>query len=107
MNHIESYTPAQTKRLADLRAKFVDSLNDVAKDAVCTYYDFLMVAKQLGFRFEEASHLMTLKNYFSKHNNVLEKKKLAELLLLNLSAQSETSSDKMYPPPNLASSGLH
>jgi hypothetical protein len=39
---------------------------------------------------------MTLKNYFAKNGNILDKKKLADLLLLNISAMSEASSDKTY-----------
>jgi len=53
------------------------------KDQKINYYDFLLVAKQLNFRFEESGHLMALKNYFSKNKNVILIKKIADLLCVS------------------------
>jgi hypothetical protein len=47
-----------------------------------TYYDFLLIAKKLNFRFEESTHLMELRKYFFKHKNSLQIKRLAQLLMV-------------------------
>lgn len=48
------------------------------------YYDFLLVAKKLLFRFEESSHLMALKHFFSKNKNLIPIKKLVDTLSIRL-----------------------
>jgi hypothetical protein len=53
------------------------------KDQKINYYDFLLVAKKLSFRFEESSHLMALKNYFAKNKNAVQVKKIADLLCIS------------------------
>lgn len=58
-------------------------MKETSKESFTTYYDFLLVAKQLGFRFEEAKHLMTLKNHFLKNHNQLDKRRLADLLMIH------------------------
>jgi hypothetical protein len=54
-----------------------------SKDQKINYYDFLLVAKKLSFRFEESSHLMSLKNYFAKNKNSVLTKKMGDLLCLS------------------------
>ena len=54
-----------------------------SKEQKINYYDFLLVAKKLSFRFEESSHLMALKNYFSKNRNAVLVKKIADLLCIS------------------------
>ena len=54
-----------------------------SKEQKINYYDFLLVAKKLSFRFEESSHLMALKNYFSKNRNAVLVKKMADLLCIS------------------------
>lgn len=61
------------------------ALREVSKESTTNYYDFLLVAKQLGFRFEEASHLMSLKNHFMKNKNTLDKRRLVDLLMVHQS----------------------
>jgi hypothetical protein len=58
-------------------------LSEQSKDEAINYYDFLLVAKKLSFRFEESSHLMALKNYFGKNNNSVGVKKLADALCIS------------------------
>jgi hypothetical protein len=53
-----------------------------SKEQKINYYDFLLVAKKLSFRFEESSHLMALKNYFAKNRNAVLVKKMADLLCI-------------------------
>jgi hypothetical protein len=64
------------------------------------YYDFLLVAKKLNFRFEESSHLMELRKYFFAHKNMLSNKKLAGLLCVDDETLKEVRNDfvpsKMY-----------
>lgn len=59
------------------------SLSEHCKDMRINYYDFLLVAKKLTFRFEESSHLMALKNFFSKNKNSVLIKKLVDALNVN------------------------
>lgn len=54
-----------------------------SKEQKINYYDFLLVAKKLSFRFEESSHLMALKNYFAKNRNAVLVKKMADLLCIS------------------------
>ena len=54
-----------------------------SKEQKINYYDFLLVAKKLSFRFEESSHLRALKNYFSKNRNAVLVKKMADLLCIS------------------------
>ena len=64
------------------------------------YYDFLLVAKKLNFRFEESSHLMELRKYFFANKNMLNNKKLASLLCIDEQTLKEVKNDyipeKMY-----------
>lgn len=64
------------------------------------YYDFLLVAKKLNFRFEESSHLMELRKYFFANKNMLNNKKLANLLCIDEQTLKEVKNDyipeKMY-----------
>ena len=53
------------------------------KEQKINYYDFLLVAKKLSFRFEESSHLMALKNYFAKNKNSVLVKKISDLLCIS------------------------
>lgn len=65
------------------------------KDSRINYYDFLLVAKKLSFRFEESSHLMALKNFFSKNKNSILIKKLEDALAINQESLN-SKDDKMY-----------
>ena len=47
------------------------------------YYDFLLVAKALNFRFEESTHLMELRKFFFANGNSLSNKKLTSLLMID------------------------
>jgi len=58
-------------------------MHEQTKDEKINYYDFLLVAKTLSFRFEESAHLMALKNYFSKNKNIVSIKKIADLLCIS------------------------
>jgi hypothetical protein len=58
-------------------------MHDQTKESKINYYDFLLVAKKLSFRFEESSHLMALKNYFAKNKNQVLVKKIADLLCIS------------------------
>lgn len=58
-------------------------MHDQTKETKINYYDFLLVAKKLSFRFEESSHLMALKNYFAKNKNQVLVKKIADLLCIS------------------------
>jgi hypothetical protein len=77
---------------------------------VINYYDFLLVAKKLNFRFEESAHLMELRKYFFSHKNQLLNKKLSALLCIEEQSLAdvvpEHTPDKMYYSPYIASSGL-
>ena len=53
------------------------------KDQRINYYDFLLVAKKMSFRFEESSHLMSLKNYFARNKNSVAVKKMGDLLCIS------------------------
>jgi hypothetical protein len=67
-------------------------MHEQTKELKINYYDFLLVAKKLNFRFEESSHLMALKNYFAKNKNSVLVKKIADLLCISqesLHAQEE------------------
>jgi hypothetical protein len=67
-------------------------MHEQTKEPRINYYDFLLVAKKLNFRFEESSHLMALKNYFAKNKNSVFVKKMADLLCVSqesLHAQEE------------------
>jgi len=85
----------QNKRMHDIRERFMAALKEVSKESTTNYYDFLLVAKQLGFRFEEASHLMSLKNHFMKNRNLLEKRRLADLLMVHQSYVRSDNQDKL------------
>jgi len=61
----------------------VDAMMEQTKDQRINYYDFLLVAKKLSFRFEESSHLMALKNYFAKNKNSVMVKKISDLLCIS------------------------
>lgn len=58
-------------------------MQEQSKDQRINYYDFLLVAKKLSFRFEESSHLMALKNYFARNKNAVANKKIADLLCIS------------------------
>lgn len=58
-------------------------MQEQSKDQKINYYDFLLVAKKLSFRFEESSHLMSLKNYFGRNKNTVTTKKLSDLLCIS------------------------
>jgi hypothetical protein len=67
-------------------------MQEQAKEQRINYYDFLLVAKKLYFRFEESGHLMALKNYFAKNKNSVFIKKMSDLLCISqesLHAQEE------------------
>lgn len=85
----------QNKRLHDIRERFLAALREVSKEPATNYYDFLLVAKQLGFRFEEASHLMSLKNHFMRNRNLLDKRKLVDLLMVHQSYVRGEAQDKL------------
>lgn len=85
------------KRVKQVKESFHEALLEHSKDMRINYYDFLLVAKKLAFRFEESSHLMALKNFFGKNKNSVLIKKLVDVLTLNqesLNARDE----KMYVP---------
>jgi hypothetical protein len=58
-------------------------MQEQSKDQKINYYDFLLVAKKLSFRFEESSHLMALKNYFARNRNTVSNKKISDLLCIS------------------------
>ena len=58
-------------------------MQEQSADQKINYYDFLLVAKKLSFRFEESGHLMNLKNYFAKNKNTVPIKKMADLLCVS------------------------
>lgn len=58
-------------------------MHEQSKEQKINYYDFLLVAKKLSFRFEESSHLMSLKNYFARNKNTVPTKKLSDLLCIS------------------------
>jgi hypothetical protein len=62
-----------------MKALLLRALEDQSKNLI-NYYDFLLVAKKLNFRFEESAHLMELRKYFFTHKNQLLNKRLASLL---------------------------
>lgn len=94
---------ASVKKVKQVKDSFQHALTEQAKEARINYYDFLLVAKKLSFRFEESGHLMALKNFFSKNKNSILIKKLVDCL--SLSQESLTSKDeKMYAHSNPASS---
>ena len=71
------------KKVKQVKDTFHHALTEQSKEARINYYDFLLVAKKLSFRFEESSHLMALKNFFSKNKNSLLIKKLVDSLSLS------------------------
>lgn len=88
------------KKVKQVKDSFQHALTEQSKEARINYYDFLLVAKKLSFRFEESGHLMALKNFFSKNKNSILIKKLVDCL--SLSQESLTSKDeKMYVHSNL------
>ena len=62
-----------------MKALLLRALEDQSKNLI-NYYDFLLVAKKLNFRFEESAHLMELRKYFFTHKNQLLNKRLSSLL---------------------------
>lgn len=58
-------------------------MHEQTKEQKINYYDFLLVAKKLSFRFEESAHLMALKNYFARNKNSVPNKKIADLLCIS------------------------
>lgn len=57
------------------------------------YYDFLLVAKKLNFRFEESTHLMELRKYFFNNKNQLNNKKLVNILCIEEETLNEMVGD--------------
>lgn len=45
-------TDTSNKRLRQIKESFHEALNEQAKESRINYYDFLLVAKKLAFRFE-------------------------------------------------------
>ena len=78
-----TFAPSQNIKYQRTKSAFVDAMQEQSKDQKINYYDFLLVAKKLGFRFEESSHLMALKNYFAKNKNNVVLKKMADLLCIS------------------------
>ena len=76
-------TATQNYKYQKIKAAFVDAMQEQANDNKINYYDFLLVAKKLSFRFEESGHLMNLKNYFAKNKNAIQVKKMADLLCVS------------------------
>lgn len=72
----------------------MQSLDEHSPNTI-NYYDFLMVAKKLNFRFEESAHLMELRKYFFDNRNLLSNKKLAGLLCIDESTLKEINGQKM------------
>ena len=59
----------KNKRLLEIRSEFLRGLNAQSASSSVCYYEFLLVAKHIGLRFEEAKHLMALKGYFMQTGN--------------------------------------
>lgn len=60
----------QDKRMRQLRQQLSQALEQQSKHSI-GYYDFLLVAKKLDFRFELSDDLMALRKHFFKHKNQL------------------------------------
>ena len=69
------------RRVAAIKAIFYRALEEHTQLFI-NYYDFLLVAKKLNFRFEESSHLMELRKLFFSNKNQLHNKKLVQLLCI-------------------------
>ena len=82
------------KRYRQIRESFNVALSDQSKELKINYYDFLLVAKKLSFRFEESSHLMALKNFFNKNKNSVPIKRLVDCLCVNQESLN-SKDDKM------------
>lgn len=82
-----------------IRQVFLKALDEQSRNMI-NYYDFLLVAKKLNFRFEESAHLMELRKHFFSHKNQILNKKLAALLCVDEDTLRETVADtlpdKMY-----------
>lgn len=77
-----------------VRALFLRALEEQSKNII-NYYDFLLVAKKLNFRFEESAHLMELRKYFFNHKNQLLNKKLAALLCIEEQSLADVQPEKL------------
>jgi hypothetical protein len=85
-----------------VRGLLLRGLDDQSKNII-NYYDFLLVAKKLNFRFEESAHLMELRKFFFSHKNQLLNKKLAGLLCVEEQSLADITPErlpeKMYACP--------
>ena len=72
----------QDRRVAQIKELFFIKLEEQSKNTI-NYYDFLLVAKHLNFRFEESAHLMELRRFFFSHKNVISNKRLVQLLCVD------------------------
>lgn len=68
--------------MIQIRQHFLRGLEEQSKTMI-NYYDFLLVAKKLNFRFEESAHLMELRKYFFANKNTLNNKKLSSMLCID------------------------
>ena len=75
--------PTQNAKYQKIKSSFLEIMHEQTKETKINYYDFLLVAKKLNFRFEESSHLMALKNFFAKNKNLVLMKKIADLLCIS------------------------
>lgn len=94
-----NFCSTQDRRIIHVRQLFLRGLEEQSRTMI-NYYDFLLVAKKLNFRFEQSSHLMELRKYFFAHKNMLSNKKLAGLLCVDDETLKEVRNDfvpsKMY-----------
>lgn len=82
------------RRVSLIRQVFLKALDEQSRNMI-NYYDFLLVAKKLNFRFEESTHLMELRKHFFSHKNQILNKKLAALLCVDEDTLRETVADTL------------
>jgi hypothetical protein len=79
----EQISEGGRRSVKSVKDAFEFLLNEQSKGSTISYFDFLIVAKKLSFRFEESSHLMALKKFFNKYSNYVPIKKLTDSLCIS------------------------